>query len=215
MAIDDTLATLVADPRSFLEQNALIIYGSNKSMSGVKQYELIKSTDTGWTSAAAAGQNVPLYILCPVGYPYGKADGDRSQPLDTHYVSMREYDVNTGSYENTNITNYTLPNAGEPAMMVTSKINGCTFGVGSKAGARLVSHLRPETKALGKVESRGVLDQATRAGFEGGHLDASIMSSTVSNGTVLGKREDGEWTVYAQRYQKVGTAGMITDVQVY
>ena len=77
----------------------------------------------------------------PVG-PGGAVLNTGSAPFDVHYVSMREF--KNGAWEDANATHYLLPANAGADMMVTSKLNGCTFGIGSDAqGARLVSHLRP------------------------------------------------------------------------
>jgi hypothetical protein len=126
---------------------------------------------------------------------------------------MREYNEATGAWEDTNDTHFTLPARGDIDIVVTSKLNGCTFGIGSTAdGTRLVSHLRPPTQ-LGPAPSRLTLDAGTRSGFEGGRLDASVMSSTDQNGTVIGRRTGTKWKFYAQRFQI--SASFIDSVQTY
>lgn len=214
MAIDDVLQTLLAAPKAFLESNALLIYGSNKGGSGPKDFVLQASDETGWRSCVGgATRDVPFYVMYDANGYNAKGSGPKSKPLPTHYVSMREFNNGTGSWEDVDTTHYMLPTDG-PAVMVTSKLNGCTFGIGSTgSGARLVSHLRPTG---GSVTARVQLDQGTRAGFAGGTLDVGIMSSAAHNGTILALRAGTKWTFYAQRFQMLSTAkGFINDVRSY
>lgn len=214
MAIDDVLQSLLAAPEAFLESNALLIYGSNLGGSGQKEFVLQASDETGWKSCVGgATRHVPFYVLYDAKGYNGKGSGPQSKPFDTHYVSMREFNAGSGSWEDATATHYLLPTDG-PAVMVTSKLNGCTFGIGSNgSGARLVSHLRPPG---GNVTARVRLDQGTRAGFAGGKLDVGVMSSATENGTVLALRAGTKWTFYAQRFQMLATTtGFINDVRVY
>ena len=214
MAIDDVLQSLLAAPKAFLESNALLIYGSNKGGSGQKEFVLQASDETGWRSCVGgATRDVPFYVMYDANGYNAKGSGPKSKPFETHYVSMREFNAGTNSWENVATTHYMLPTDG-PAVMVTSKLNGCTFGIGSNgSGARLVSHLRPPG---GNVTGRMRLDQGTRAGFEGGKLDVGVMSSGEENGTVLALRAGTKWTFYAQRFQMLSSmVGFINDVRVY
>jgi hypothetical protein len=216
MAIDDVLNDLLTNTKSFLEQNAIVIYGSNKNGSGQKQFVLQGTDDRNWKTTIGGARAVPFYVCYNADGFNGKGAGPKSAPFDTFYISMREFDVKSQSWEDAAATHFTLP-ANGPTVMVTSKINGCTFGIGSDAnGARLVSHLRPPG---GDVASRLQLDRGTRAGFAGGRLDVSVQSSGVMNGTVIGIRTNAAWTFYAQRFQMLNvnsvTSGMIGEVQVY
>jgi hypothetical protein len=212
--IDDVLHSLLAAPKAFLESNALVIYGSNKSGSGVKDFVLQGTDETGWRSGVGNAQGaVQFFVMYDAAGFNAKGSGPKSAPFSAHYVSMREFNTGAGSWEDSSATHYTLPTAG-PTVMVTSKINGCTFGIGSNAdGARLVSHLRPPGQA---AAARVHLDQGTRAGFAGGKLEVSVMSSGEQNGTVLAVRAGSNWTFYVQRYQMFSTAvGIINAVQTY
>ncbi len=220
MSIDATLQQLLDDPKAFLTCNALIIYGSPSSASGVKRFVLQATDKSGWQSVAGGdARNVALYVLYEEGTFNAQGSGPVSTPFDAHYISMRERDPKSGSWGDSKDTHYTLPSSGKPRLMVTSKLNGCTFGIGSRSdgGGRLVSHLRPPLdSAMGVVAGRLALDTATRTGFAGHKLDVSVMSSAQQNGTVIGQRSGGHWTFYAQRFQVGRTMdGVISDVQVY
>jgi hypothetical protein len=89
---------------------------------------------------------------------------------------MREY--KNGAWEDVNTTHYMLPGAGGADMMVTSKLNGCTFGMGShSAGGRLVSHLRPPNQ--NPTTDAQVVSTGTEAGFvkRGDTVRATVNSS--------------------------------------
>ena len=213
MAINDDLAALVGHPQHFLENNALIIYGAGGS--GPADFVLQGTDRNGWRSCAGGGDRpVPLYVMYEARAFNMIGSGPVSAPLAVHYVSMRQYDTVTNQWEATGVTHYLLPAAGGGDFMVTSKINGCTFGIGSDGGGnRLVTHMRPPKLPNNRI----LLDQGVRAGYAGGRLDVSVMSTQDMNGTVVGKRNGGAWTFYAQRYQKLqgdGT-GFIERVNVY
>ena len=216
MTIDTELNSLLTNTKAFLESNALIIYGSNKGGSGIKNFVMQGTDETRWQSAAGgAAKTVPFYVIYDATGFNGKGAGPKSQAFSAHYISMREFNVGTGSWEDANVTHYNLPTNGATTM-VTSKLNGCTFGIGSNAGGgRLVSHLRPPQEP-GPAAGRLYLDKGTRAGFSGGKLDVSVMSSEEQNGTVIGILSRTGWTFFAQRFQMVsGAVGIISNVQVY
>jgi len=213
-AANDALAQLMMNTVSFMENNALVIYGC-QSKSGAKDFVLQGTDDNKWRSCAGGGmKEVPMWVIYAADTFNGKARGEKSNAFNAHYISMREYDAKTNTWEDADTTHYTLPSTGT-RVMVTSKINGCTFGIGSDAdGARIVSHLRPPT-ALGPVTSRTELDKGTRGGFVGGKLDVSVMSSTEQNGTVFARRAEGAWTFYVQRFRSTGGSGIIDQVNTY
>lgn len=215
--INDALDSLLTNTEEFLKNNAVMIYGSNKGTSGIHRFVMQGTDEDGWKSCAGgATRKVPFYVIYKADSFNGKGAGEKSREFTAHYISMREYNVATRAWEDTDTTHYILPSTGDVDIMVTSKLNGCTFGIGSDAnGSRLVSHLRPPTQ-LGDMEARLKLDTGTRAGFAGGKPDVSIMSSTGQNGTVIGRRITGNWKFYAQRYQIFASAvGIIDSVNLY
>jgi hypothetical protein len=214
MSIETARSELLTNPKAFLESNALVIYGSNVGGSGAKRFVLQATEAAGWKSVARGeAREVPLFVMFEEGGFNGKGSGPVSTGIDTHYVSMRQVQPESGKWEDTGTTHYTLPPDGA-SVMVTSKINGCTFGIGSNAGgARLVSHLKPPGE---DPSGRLTLDKGTREGFKGGKLDVSVMSSGTQNGTVIGLRSGQQWTFYAQRFQMFPSmSGIINEVQVY
>ena len=212
MPIDDDLLT---NTKTFLDNNLVVIF-SGGGGSGNLEFVLEKTIFTGWTSSAGP---VPRFACYPATWPnVGGGDGSQSQKFDAVYVSMREYDADNQSWEPSAMTHHAL-DANGPAVMLTSKLNGCTFGIGSDAaGTRLVSHLRPPklSQVPDAAEGRLILNAGVRAGFAGGTLTTSIMSSDQMNGTVIGIRTGTAWTFYAQRFHSTAPhSGILHGVNVY
>ena len=208
---DLALADLRQHPILWLQANALVVYGLGTTGSGARQSRLYKtdSTTTGakWQSAVGGDlRDVPYWVMgdtqnYPVG-PGGAVLNTGSAPFDVHYVSMREF--KNGAWEDANTTHYLLPANAGADMMVTSKLNGCTFGIGSDAqGARLVSHLRPPN--IDPSSDAQEVVRGTESGFAGrGATIATRVNSTMQEqGTVIALRSVTGWTFYIQRFQAV------------
>ncbi len=215
MAIDDDLDDLLNNTKAFLDNNLVVIFSAPGGASGNLEFVLEKTIFTGWTSSAGP---VPRYACYPASWlVIGGGSGLPSQKFDAQYISMREYDTGSQSWEPNATTHYPL-DANGPAVMLTSKLNGCTFGIGSDAGGtRLVSHLRPpRLLEVPMAEGRLILNDGMRAGFAGGTLQVSIMSSDQMNGTIIGIQTGTAWTFYAQRFHSVSpSSGVLEGVNVY
>jgi len=212
--VNAELGLLRANTQNWLENHALIIYGTGGA-SGREDFVLSESDDQGWiTTVGGLNQPVPLYVMYPQGAYNAKTNGQVSRPFRVHYISMRQFNAVTQQWENAATTHYTLPTWGR-TVMVTSKINGCTFGIGSNGGARLVSHLRPPGETF---NDRMELERGISGGFGlGGVVNARLHSSGTQNGTVVGIRNGAAWTFYAQRFRPSPSmiGGFIDGVQVY
>src|SRR5262249_37912823 len=95
-----------------------------------------------------------------------KLDGAaKTAPADyefnAYYIPMvQTSDVQGGA------SHYTLPTTGLPNLMITSKLSGCTFGVGSDAnGSKLVSHVQPDSTIADQAQRGTDLATNVRAGF--------------------------------------------------
>lgn len=211
MAAGDTaLADLRASPVTWLHDNAVVMFGAGPSThSGPQQCRIYKAdpvvSGANWQSAAGGNlRTVPYWVIASIAsYPHGPGQADAasaSAAFDAHYVSMREY--KNGAWEDANTTHYMLPGAGGADMMVTSKLNGCTFGMGShSAGGRLVSHLRPPNQ--NPTTDAQVVSTGTEAGFvhRGDTVRATVNSSGEEQGTIIGFRMNGRWQFFVQRFQ--------------
>ncbi len=214
MPMNAQLALLRNNTQTWLENNALVIYGGAPGGSGRMDYVLSATDDVGWvTTVGGMNLPVPFYVMYPAGTWHPKSNGQLSRSFRVHYISMREFNPVTLQWEAAAVTHYTLPTWGR-TVMVTSKINGCTFGIGSNGGARIVSHLRPPSST---PQGRMELERGTVGGIGGGGVvNARIMSTGTENGTVVGIRNGANWTFYAQRFRPMlGFGGFIDGVQVY
>lgn len=196
---DTALADLRSYPKAFLENNALLIFGYQQRGSGAAQFQMAP-TGRKWKSLLnGASRDVPLFVMFPsdVGNPNADA-ANTSAAFAAQYVSMREF--KNGAWEDANTTHCVLSANAGADIMVTSKLNGCTFGIGTDAhGARLVSHLRPPANAAIAATQ---LQTGIEAGFatHGGSIDYRVMSTGQQNGTVVGLRANGHWTFHVQRF---------------
>jgi hypothetical protein len=98
-----------------------------------------------------------------------------------------------------------LPGTGGPDIALTSKLSGCSFGVGSAVadGSRIVSHVQPPPGApnpavwasMRAAASSGVMDAVfDREGQPG----ADNYGNPANRATVIGIRSNGYWQLYAQ-----------------
>lgn len=203
---DLALADLRVHPLLWLQANALVIFGLSRTGSSAQQFRLFK-TDRNWRSAVGGElRDVPYWTMyatqaCQGGVAQGVYTTG-SAPFNVHYVSMREF--KNGQWEDANTTHYVLPGNAGADMMVTSKLNGCTFGIGSNAqGTRLVSHLRPANTNPNPLADQVEVARGTEAGFasHGGALDYRVNSTGTDQGTVIGLRSNANWAFYIQRYR--------------
>ena len=204
---DTALRDLITYPKAFLENNGLMIYSGDRG-SGVISFRLVLLEDQWQSVIGGAARSIPAWGLAFDGVKLGKARTGEAQsaPISAQYVSMREY--KNGGYEAADVTHYTLPGAGGPDVMFTSKLNGCSFGIGSSGGgARLVTHLRPPS-GTGPVNERlAALSGGVDAGFaaNGGALDAKVTSDSLQNATILGRRSGTDWKFFVQRFKVAGS----------
>jgi hypothetical protein len=123
-----------------------------------------------------------------------KANGAlAADELNAYYVPMVQTDdVTLGT------SHYTLPTGGGPDLMLTSKLSGCRFGVGSTAtGALLVSHVQPDLRLTGGARALDLSTSHT-GGFHA--LDDAIGkgSGYTEFAAVIGVRTGTAWTFYSQ-----------------
>jgi hypothetical protein len=128
---------------------------------------------------------------------------DPKTQIDAYYIPMvQTSDVGGG------MSHYTLPDNGGPDIMVTSKLTGCVFGIGThSSGAVLVSHVQPNSqlaKGQGKagMETRQQDLTATMwQGFEGHRMTNQFQfgHEYTDSAAVIGKRTGGQWRFYLQQ----------------
>jgi len=114
--------------------------------------------------------------------------------FNAYYIPMvQTFDVREGA------SHYTLPTNGAPDVMITSKLSGCIFGVGSDAdGALLVSHVKADAD---------IADDLQRGQDQQAHVDSGFTSKDgqFAKGqdyddfaAVIGKRTGTDWKFYLQ-----------------
>jgi hypothetical protein len=204
---DTALRDLITYPKAFLENNGLVIYSGDR-VSAVTPFRLVLLEDQWQSVIGGSARSIPAWGLALDGVKLGKARPGEAQsaPISAHYVSMREY--KNGGYEAADVTHYTLPSAGGPDVMFTSKLNGCSFGIGSSGGGtRLVTHLRPPSGNGPANEKLATLSGGVDAGFaaNGGSLAVKVTSDSLQNATILSKRSGTDWKFFVQRFKVVGT----------
>lgn len=195
---ETALSDLRRYPKAFLENNGLLIFGYQRRGSGDAVFRL-GLTDTKWKSVATGSmRDVPLFVMFPDDVGHLKAiPSHTSAAFGVQYVSMREF--KNGAWEDAGTTHHTLTSTGSD-MMVTSKLNGCTFGIGSAAhGSRLVSHMRPPADP---AIAANQLARGIQSGFatHGVAIDYRVMSTSAQNGTVIGLRANLAWVFHVQRF---------------
>lgn len=104
----------------------------------------------------------------------------------------------------TNGTHYTLPAAAGLNLMLTGQLSGCSFGVGSDAlGARIVSHVRPDTSVDQKTFDAFVTKGLT-VGVDKLFKSGDGYDSDTEKVAIVGHRTGPGscWNIYAQK-QKI------------
>ena len=113
--------------------------------------------------------------------------------FNAFYVPMAQTsDIRGGT------SHYPLPTWGEPAIMITSKLSGCRFGVGSSAeGALLVGPARPKL-ALGDKSRQQNLAAHLKSGFAGRVRGFAFGETCAAPAAVIGVRDGKRWR-FSQR----------------
>lgn len=130
--------------------------------------------------------------------------------FNAYYVPMvQTSDVGAGT------SHYTLPTAGMPTIMITSKLSGCTFGIGSTGtGATLVSHVQPDL-SLAKGPTRDAnLSTAVGTNFAATPSVFSKGNAYAETAAVIGVRTGTTWNFYMQATDYQNSQAVISNVTV-
>ena len=121
-------------------------------------------------------------------------DTPGTDEFNAYYIPMvQTSDAASGS------SHYSLPTDGGPDFMITSKLSGYTFGVGSSAnGATLVSHIQPNTSIAPGPGRAANLSSAVTGGFDSITGKFSKGNEYTDYASVIGYRSDGAWKFYMQ-----------------
>jgi hypothetical protein len=129
-----------------------------------------------------------------------------SPKFNAYYIPMAQ----TADAANQS-SHFVLPDTG-PAVMLTSRLSGCSFGVGSNsANATLVSHIQPDQTIQDQTARTNDLGQKMGSGFAANRKVLSRAGDYSDMATVIGKRDStNKWTFYLQDYVTVPSASGIT-----
>ncbi len=112
-------------------------------------------------------------------------------------------------------SHYTLPTSGGPDLMVTSKLSGCTFGVGSDAsGAKMVTHIQPNLSTGAGPARVSELSGAVGQGFQSQTGSFARRAEYADTATVIGYRKKAVWSFYMQATGYKDSTNVISSVTV-
>jgi hypothetical protein len=152
---------------------------------------------TGLSGLRGVTKQRPIVGVTLQGVPVG---GPGVDEFDAYYIPM----VQTTDVA-ANTSHYTLPTAGQPTIMITSQLSGCSFGVGSDAhGATLVTHIQPN-QAVGQGLGKAGFDQRTadlanviNNSFHHRKGVFKLGDQYQARAAVIGQLKNGKWKFYLQ-----------------
>ena len=130
--------------------------------------------------------------------------------FNAYYVPMvQTSDVASGN------SHYSLPTAGAPTLMITSKLSGCTFAVGSDGhGAKLVTHVQPNMSNKQVAQRTTNLSAAVGQGFQSENGRFAKRDEYAETATVIGRRTGANWKFFLQATDYVKGVDVISGVTV-
>jgi hypothetical protein len=124
-------------------------------------------------------------------------DAPGPEEFNAYYIPMvQTADVAAGT------SHYTLPTGNDALKnVITSKLSGCTFGVGSDGGgAVLVSHVQPNN-ATADADQRALdLSAAVNQGLPNPKGQFDKGGAYTDKAAVIGHLDGGEWKFYLQAF---------------
>ena len=198
MTVNEVLA-LLADPEKLMRRCYLHIHGGSGAAPANGQAALATfKVEFGYQTAAGFTTGISGLLGRKKDRPFVKfikQPGPAQNPLpadcfNAYYIPMvQTANVTAGS------SHYTLPIAAGD-LMITSKLSGCTFGVGSDAaGAVLVSHVQPNANAAG---GSAALSAAVQTGMNGVQGEFRRHSEYTGFAAVMGRCDGNGWRFYLQ-----------------
>ncbi len=198
MTLNDVLA-LLADPETLMRRCYLHIHGGSgaapangQAVMATFKVEFGRQTAVGFTTGVSGllglTKDRPFVKFIKQSGP-----AQNPSPADcfnAYYIPMvQTTDVAAGS------SHYILPIA-PGSLMITSKLSGCTFGVGSDvAGAVLVSHVQPNASAAG---GSAALSAAVQTGMNAVRGEFRRHSEYDQMAAVIGRCGPTAWRFYLQ-----------------
>ncbi len=196
---------LLSDPATLLRKCRLLIAGGSASAAAngqapistfkveMKEGDTVVGFTTGLSGKVGKKKDRETARVRKLGGPAKATPGP--DEFNAYYVPMMQTkDASTGS------SHFSLPTKGGPDFMITSKLSGCAFGVGSSAkGATLVSHIQPNLKKAPGAERSNDLLLAVFKGFDDIPQMVRKGAEYTDYASVIGCRtKDGEWKFYVQ-----------------
>ncbi|WP_338662473.1 hypothetical protein VQH23_20245 [Pararoseomonas sp. SCSIO 73927] len=198
MTLNDVLA-LLADPEKLMRRCYLHIHGGSGAAPANGQAALATfKVEFGHQTAMGFTTGLSGLLGLKKDRPFVKfikQPGPAQNPVpadcfNAYYIPMvQTADVAAGS------SHYTLPIAAG-SLMITSKLSGCTVGIGSDAnGAVLVSHVQPNANAAG---GSAALSTAVQTGMHAMQGEFRRNSEYTGFAAVMGRCDGNRWRFYLQ-----------------
>jgi hypothetical protein len=201
--LESVLREMRAHPLDFLRHYKVVIAGTGSGDgSGVAVFDFVDKSmtvpgfKTGVSGVLGMRGNREV-----IRFSWHKSDKGQCLELEAnqfraHYLAMMQVD-------SPDAIRYPLPGEGEPDIMLTSQLSGCSFGFGSEtsSGVQLVSHVQPPRGAGEKAHALATeaASAAVRPGFEGVlQRPAGTWSYGSAFATVIGVRSGRRWHFYFQ-----------------
>ncbi len=192
---------MLNDPETLLRKVYVMIAGGDSttphgvstfrvSVQDWKQVTGFKTGLTGFFGGTKQREFVRIDKLSGAAKPDA---GLAQNEFNAHYVGMRQVSDAVAT------THTTLPTAGPPYLMITSKLSGCQFAVGTDAtGALTVTHIQPDTTIADLGQRAQSLGAAVDAGFTqvGGRFRKRREYKETAN--IIGRLHNNQWEFYGQ-----------------
>ena len=195
---------LLSDPPKLLRQCMLVIAGGSgaapaNGQAGTATFQVSMKDHvnaTGFTTGLSgmAGLTKSRAVAKLLKLHGAARTSPAADEFNAYYIPMVQTADALGG-----ASHYSLPTAGGPDVMITSKLSGCTFGVGSSAtGATLVSHIQPDLSLAAGPARATDLDTAVTGGFNAMTGQFRKGTEYTDYASVIGRRSGGVWKFFLQ-----------------
>jgi hypothetical protein len=170
----------------------------------VSDFQTATGFTTGFAGRDGETKTRPFVKITKLSGPAKAQPG--ADEMNAYYVPMvQTSDIRDGT------SHYTLPTRGEPSIMITSKLSGCRFAVGSSAdGALLVTHGQPNA-AHGNDTRQATLQAYVESRFAGRVRSFALGETYTALAAVIGVRDGKRWRFYQQASHHEEQRGYVID----
>jgi hypothetical protein len=206
MTADDVLA-LLAEPEELLRRCCISISGEvadnlpRHGTAPVRTFEITQGTifargfTTGVSGMLGRKKDRPFFRISLLSQT---KNNPSSPEFNAYYIPMAQT-TDTARQS----SHFVLPGTG-PDIMLTSRLSGCSFGVGSNsANGTLVSHIQPNLAIERERARTDDLARNMQSGFASQGQVLTRGGDYSDLATVIGKRSGTKWTFYLQDYVTV------------